>query len=83
VTKPRDLTDLIPNQIRADLAVVAVVLEQHGSAVTKALRQLDQATAAPADAAAGRAGRGRVAACRTRDRHRPWLGCGLSAGVDP
>jgi hypothetical protein len=46
VTEPRDLTDLIPNHVRADLAVAVAVLEQHGPAVTEALRQLDQATTA-------------------------------------
>jgi hypothetical protein len=46
VTEPRDLTDLVPNHVRADLAVAVAVLEQHGPAVTEALRQLDQATTA-------------------------------------
>jgi hypothetical protein len=46
MTEPRDLTDLVPNHVRADLAVAVAVLEQHGSAVTDALRQLDQATTA-------------------------------------
>jgi hypothetical protein len=46
VTEPRDLTDLVPNHVRADVAVAVAVLEQHGPAVTKALRQLDQATTA-------------------------------------
>jgi hypothetical protein len=46
VTEPRDLTDLIPNDVRAELAVAVAVLEQHGPAVTEALRQLDQATTA-------------------------------------
>jgi hypothetical protein len=48
MTEPRDLTDLVPNHVRADLAVaVAVaVLEQYGPAVTDALRQLNQATTA-------------------------------------
>jgi hypothetical protein len=83
VREPRDLTDLVPNEVRAELTVAVAVLEQHGPAVTEALRQLDQATTVarkaldpvPADP-------GRVAACRARDRHRPWLGCGLPAGVD-
>jgi hypothetical protein len=44
--EPRDLTDLVPNHVRADLAVAVAVLEQHGPAVTEALRQLDQATTA-------------------------------------
>lgn len=46
MTEPRDLTDLIPNHVRADLAVAVAVLEQYGPAVTDALRQLDQATTA-------------------------------------
>ena len=46
MTEPRDLTDLVPNLVRADLAVAVAVLEQHGPAVTQALRQLDQATTA-------------------------------------
>ena len=46
MTEPRDLTDLVPNHVRADLAVAVAVLEQHGPAVTEALRQLDQATTA-------------------------------------
>jgi hypothetical protein len=46
MTEPRDLTDLVPNHVRADLAVAVAVLEQHGPAVTQALRQLDQATTA-------------------------------------
>jgi hypothetical protein len=44
MTELRDLTDLIPNDVRAESAVA--VLEQHGPAVTEALRQLDQATTA-------------------------------------
>ena len=46
MTEPRDLTDLIPNHLRADLAVAVAVLEQHGPAITEALRQLDLATRA-------------------------------------
>jgi hypothetical protein len=46
VRELRDLTDLIPNGVRAELAVAVAVLEQHGPAVTEALRQLDQATTA-------------------------------------
>jgi len=46
MTEPRDLTDLIPNHVRADLAVAVAVLEQYDPAVTDALRQLDQATTA-------------------------------------
>ena len=48
--EPRDLTDLVPNEVRAELAVAAAVLEQHGPAVTEALRQLDQATTAAREA---------------------------------
>jgi hypothetical protein len=42
MTEPRDLTDLVPNHVRADLAVAVAVLEQHGRVVTDALRQLDR-----------------------------------------
>ena len=44
--EPRDLTNLVPNEVRAELAVAVAVLEQHGPAVSEALRQLDQAMAA-------------------------------------
>jgi hypothetical protein len=44
--EPRDLTDLVPNHVRADLAVAVAVLEQQGPVVAEALRQLDQATTA-------------------------------------
>ena len=46
VREPRDLTNLVPNEVRAELAVAVAVLEQHGPAVSQALRQLDQATTA-------------------------------------
>jgi len=46
MTEPRDLTDLVPNHVRADLAVAVAVLEQQGPVVAEALRQLDQATTA-------------------------------------
>jgi hypothetical protein len=42
VTEPRDLTDLVP----ADLRVAVAALELHGPAVTRALRRLDRATTA-------------------------------------
>jgi hypothetical protein len=35
-------TDLVPNHVRADLAVAVAVLEQHGRVVADALRQLDR-----------------------------------------
>jgi hypothetical protein len=44
VTEPRDLTDLVPADVRTELAAVLAALELHGPAVTKALRRLDQAT---------------------------------------
>jgi len=50
VSEPRDLTNLVPNEVRAELAVAVAVLEQHGPAVTEALRQLDQATTAAREA---------------------------------
>ena len=84
MSEPRDLTNLVPNDVRAELAVAVAVLEQHGPAVTEALRQLDQATTAARTALdPAQPDRGRVAAGRARDRHQPWLGCGLPAGVDP
>jgi hypothetical protein len=46
VTEPRDLTDLVPADVRTELAAVLAALELHGPAVTKALRRLDQATTA-------------------------------------
>jgi hypothetical protein len=46
VTEPRDLTDLVPADVRAELAAVVAALELHGPAVTKALRRLDRATTA-------------------------------------
>ena len=48
--EPRGLTNLVPNDVRAELAVAVAVLEQHGPAVTEALRQLDQATTAAREA---------------------------------
>jgi hypothetical protein len=46
MTEPRDLTHLVSVDVRAALANAVAVLEQHGPAVTDALRQLDQATTA-------------------------------------
>jgi hypothetical protein len=46
VTEPRDLTDLVPADVRTELAAVIAALELHGPAVTKALQRLDQATTA-------------------------------------
>jgi len=46
VTEPRDLTDLVPADVRTELAAAIAALELHGPAVTKALRRLDQATTA-------------------------------------
>jgi hypothetical protein len=46
VTEPRDLSDLVPADVRVELAAVVAALELHGPAVTKALRRLDQATTA-------------------------------------
>ena len=83
MTEPCDLTDLIPNDVRAELAVVVAALEQHDPAVTEALRQLDQATTAtwqalnpvePTEDEWRLVERG--------DRHRPWLGFSLPAGFD-
>jgi hypothetical protein len=46
VTEPRDLTDLVPADVRTELAAAVAALELHGPAVTKALRRLDRATTA-------------------------------------
>ena len=46
VTEPRDLTDLVPADVRTELAAVLAALELHGPAVTNALRRLDRATTA-------------------------------------
>jgi hypothetical protein len=35
VTEPRDLTDLVPADVRVELAAVVAALELHGPAVTK------------------------------------------------
>jgi hypothetical protein len=41
VTEPRDLTDLVPADVRTELAAAVAALELHGPAVTNALRRLD------------------------------------------
>ena len=46
MTEPRDLTDLVPADVRTELAAAIAALELHGPAVTKALRRLDRATTA-------------------------------------
>jgi hypothetical protein len=46
VTEPRDLTDLVPADVRTELAAAVAALELHGPAVTKALSRLDRATTA-------------------------------------
>ena len=46
VTEPRDLSDLVPPDVRTELAAAVAALELHGPAVTNALRRLDQATTA-------------------------------------
>src|SRR4029453_1085206 len=46
MTEPRDLSDLVPADVRTELAAAVAALELHGPAVTKALRRLDQATTA-------------------------------------
>jgi hypothetical protein len=46
VTEPRDLTDLVPAEVRTELAAAVAALELHGPAVTNALRRLDRATTA-------------------------------------
>jgi hypothetical protein len=46
LTEPRDLTDLVPADVRTELAAAVAALELHGPAVTNALRRLDRATTA-------------------------------------
>jgi hypothetical protein len=46
VTERRDLTDLVPADVRTELAAAVAALELHGPAVTNALRRLDRATTA-------------------------------------
>jgi hypothetical protein len=46
VTEPRDLADLVPADVRVEVAAAVAALELHGPAVTRALRRLDQATTA-------------------------------------
>jgi hypothetical protein len=46
VTEPRDLSDLVPAEVRTELAAAVAALELHGPAVTKALQRLDRATTA-------------------------------------
>jgi hypothetical protein len=46
MTGPRDLTDLVPVDVRAEGNQAIAVLEAHGPAVTEALRQLERATTA-------------------------------------
>jgi hypothetical protein len=46
MTEPRDLTDLVPVDVRAEVNTALAVLETHGPAVIEALRQLDRAVTA-------------------------------------
>ena len=46
MTEPRDLTDLVPVDVRAEANTAIAVLETNGPAVTEALRQLERATTA-------------------------------------
>jgi hypothetical protein len=46
VTEPRDLTDLVPADVRTELAAVVAALELHGPAVIRALGRLNRATTA-------------------------------------
>jgi hypothetical protein len=46
VTEPRDLADLVPADVRTELAAVVAALELHGPAVIKALGRLNRATTA-------------------------------------
>ena len=44
MTEPRELTDLVPADVRAEVNTAIAVLEIQGPAVAEALRRLDQAT---------------------------------------
>jgi hypothetical protein len=46
MTEPRDLTDLVPVDVRAEVNTAVTVLKTHGPAVTDALRQLERAATA-------------------------------------
>jgi hypothetical protein len=46
MTEPRDLTDLVPVDVRAEVNTAITVLETHSPAVIEALRQLDRAATA-------------------------------------
>ena len=44
MTEPRDLTYLVPVDVRAEVNTAVAVLQTQGPIVTEALRQLDRAT---------------------------------------
>jgi hypothetical protein len=44
MTKPRDVTYLVPADVLAEVNAAVTVLDTYGPAVTEALRQLDRAT---------------------------------------
>jgi hypothetical protein len=44
MTEPRDLTYLVPVDVRAEVNTAIAALETHGPIVTEALQQLDRAT---------------------------------------
>jgi hypothetical protein len=44
MTEPRDLTYLVPVDVRAEVNTAVAVLQTQGPVVTEALRQLDRAT---------------------------------------
>ena len=46
MTEPRDLTDLVPVDVRGEVNNALAVLETHGPVVIEALRQLDRAATA-------------------------------------
>jgi hypothetical protein len=50
VTEPRDLTYLVPIDVRAEMNTAVAELQIHGPVVTEALRQLDRATMATRNA---------------------------------
>ena len=85
MTEPRELSYLVPVDVLAEVNTAVTVLETYGpGANDEALRQ-----SGPGDHGGlegrepGPGHRRRLAARQTRHRDRPWLGGGLSAGLQP
>jgi hypothetical protein len=84
VTEPRELSHLVPVNVLAEVNTAVTVLETYGPAVTEAPRQLDRATTVAWKAVnLAEVTDDERAARETHDRDRPWLGCGLPAGLQP